>query len=154
MEANDALLTLRPCIPPWLLPSPPCSLPFKLKTARISEYCSNGRCIIIGPRSQYKIRSYPIHSCVCTFASHSSRSSTTPAMAKPQLASAKSPVRTSRRGTSVQMLGLSSCSWTTDLSHGIFWIRREEEEQQQQQEEVGSQVGEAGRLSTSLILFF
>jgi len=106
MEANDALLTLRPCIPPWLLPSPPCSLPFKLKTARISEYCSNGRCIIIGPRSQYKIRSYPIHSCVCTFASHSSRSSTTPAMAKPQLASAKSPVRTSRRGTSVQMLGL------------------------------------------------
>ena len=53
----------------------------------------------------------------------------------------------------------SSCSWTTDLSHGIFWIRRkeeeeEEEEEQQQQEEVGSQVGEAGRLGTSLILFF
>ena len=47
----------------------------------------------------------------------------------------------------------SSCSWTTDLSHGIFWIRREEEEEQQQQEEVGSQVGEAGQLGTGLIFF-
>ena len=82
-------------------------------------YRGNVGCIIIGPRSQYKIRSYPIHSCVCTFASHSSRSSTTPAMAKPQLASAKSPVRTSRRGTSHP----SRCSgFLLLLDHGsISW---------------------------------